>query len=67
MSALGKILEFQPGVIDGQQSKSLASTWVQSLPIVEDTVEAVRVHAQLMRFLEKSDTRQDQSHKRLRL
>ena len=59
MSALGKILEFQSELIDGQQSKTLADTWVQSLPILEDTIEAVKVHAQLLRFLEKQDPRHD--------
>ena len=55
VSSLGKILEFQPDIVE--QSKSLADTWVQSLPILEDSVEAVKVHAQLVRFIEKQDPR----------
>ena len=57
VAALGRVLEFQSDVVDGQQGKSLANTWVQALPILEDSVEAVKVHAQLIRFLEKSDAR----------
>lgn len=57
VASLGRILEFQPDVIDSQQGKVLGTTWVQSLPIVEDTIEAVKVHAQLVKFLEKSDPR----------
>jgi hypothetical protein len=59
VAALGKILEHQPNVLDAQQSKALADTWVQALPILEDAVEAVQVHAQLVRFIEKSDARLD--------
>ena len=55
VSALGKILEFQPDIVE--QSKSLADTWIQSLPILEDSVEAVKVHAQLVKFIEKQDPR----------
>ena len=57
VSSLGKVLEFQPEVVDSQQGKSLADTWIQALPLTEDTVEAVKVHSQLVRFIEKSDPR----------
>lgn len=58
VSALGKVLEFQASVTDAAQSKQLAETWLHSLPVVEDTVEAATVHKQLVKFIEASDPRQ---------
>lgn len=53
VSALGKVLEFQPGCVD----PGAASLYVQSLPIEDDEVEAKEVHKQLLRFLRASDPR----------
>jgi len=50
-------LEHQAGVLDAQQGVAIADTWVRALPILEDAVEAVQVHAQLVRFIEASDAR----------
>ncbi len=57
MAALGKVLEHQAGVLDAQQGVALAETYVRALPVVEDAVEAMQVHAQLVRFIEASDPR----------
>ncbi len=61
VSALGKVIEYQAGVLDAQQGVALADTWVRALPVVEDAVEALQVHAQLVRFIEASDARCAQS------
>jgi hypothetical protein len=53
VSALGKVLEFQPDCVD----PGAAALYVAALPIVEDEVEAKEVHAQLLRFLRASDAR----------
>lgn len=52
-SSLGKVLEFHPNVGDA----TLADTWLRTLPLTHDTVEARIVHDQLLRFVEKSDAR----------
>ena len=57
ISSLGKVLEFQPDVVDAAQSKQLADAWLHSLPIVEDTVEAAVAHRMLVKFIEASDPR----------
>lgn len=48
------MLQFQPGTPDGEQ---LGELWVTSLPLLADKAEAKAVHAQLVHFLEQSDTR----------
>lgn len=57
ISALGKVLEFQPNLVDTAQSKQLADTWLHALPLVEDTVEAAIAHRMLVKFIEASDPR----------
>ena len=54
ISSLGKVLQFQPASLDGEQYGSL---WVNSLPLTADKAEAKAVHAQLVHFLEQSDPR----------
>lgn len=54
VSSLGKVLQFQAGTQDGEQ---LGELWVTSLPLTADKAEAKAVHAQLVHFLEQSDTR----------
>ncbi|KAK9810031.1 hypothetical protein WJX72_003666 [[Myrmecia] bisecta] len=54
ISSLGKILEHHPSMVDGA---ALGATWVNSLPLTSDVVEAKAVHAQLVRFIEASDPR----------
>jgi hypothetical protein len=53
VSALGKVLEFQPGAIDAQAG----SLFLSHLPIKADTVEAKVVHKQLLGFIQRSDPR----------
>ena len=57
VASLGKVLEFQANVVDAVQGRALADTWLHALPLVEDTVEALSTHKQLVRFIEASDPR----------
>eukprot|EP00884_Botryococcus_braunii_P020479 jgi/Botrbrau1/7114/Bobra.0165s0131.1 len=52
-SSLGKVLEYHSNIAD----ENLASTWLRMLPLTHDTVEARIVHDQLLRLVEKGDTR----------
>ena len=54
VSSLGKVLQYQPGTQDGEQ---LGELWVTSLPLTSDKAEAKAVHAQLVYFLDQSDSR----------
>lgn len=54
-AALGRVLEYQASTIN---TAPLVSTWLNSLPLRHDIAEAQVTHAQLVRFLEKSDERQ---------
>ncbi|KAL4855412.1 Importin-5 [Chlorella vulgaris] len=53
VSALGKLLEFQPAAIDAQAG----GLFVSQLPLKGDTVEARVVHKQLVGFIQRSDPR----------
>ncbi|KAI7835878.1 hypothetical protein COHA_010225 [Chlorella ohadii] len=53
VSALGKILEHQPGAIDA----GAGSLFVAQLPLKADGVEARVVHKQLLGFIQRSDPR----------
>ena len=53
VSALGKVLEFQPDCVD----PGAGVLYIQNLPIEDDEVEAKVVHAQLLRLLRNSDPR----------
>jgi importin-5 len=52
-SSLGKVLEYHSNIAD----EGLASTWLSTLPLTHDTVEARIVHEQLLRLVEKGDAR----------
>jgi hypothetical protein len=52
-SSLGKVLEFHSNLADD----ALATTWLSALPLTHDTVEAHLVHEQLLRLVEKGDSR----------
>ncbi|CAD7695704.1 unnamed protein product [Ostreobium quekettii] len=54
VSTLGKVLQSHPDSMDGRM---IAELWLHSLPIVNDTVEAKSVHAQLVAMVESGDTR----------
>jgi hypothetical protein len=53
VSALGKVLEYQPGSVD----PSAGSLFVNNLPLEDDEIEAKEAHGQLLRMLQASDTR----------
>ena len=57
IASLGKVVEFQSSVVDASQSQVLANVWLNALPLTEDEVEAQNVHRQLIRFIEKQDSR----------
>lgn len=52
-SSLGKVLEFHSNLADD----ALATTWLSTMPLTHDTVEAHLVHEQLLRLVEKGDSR----------
>lgn len=57
VAALGKVLEFHGAVIEGSAAAQSWDLWINSLPLVEDKVEAKHVHAQLVRHIQASDAR----------
>jgi hypothetical protein len=57
VAALGKVLEFHGGVIEASAAAQSWDVWINSLPLVEDKVEARHVHAQLVRHIQASDAR----------
>ncbi|BDA40930.1 Importin-5 [Coccomyxa sp. Obi] len=57
VAALGKVLEFHGSMIEGSAAAQSWDVWINSLPLVEDKVEARHVHAQLVRHIQASDAR----------
>ncbi|CAD7699153.1 unnamed protein product, partial [Ostreobium quekettii] len=54
ISAIGKIIEHHSDVVDARLT---ASTWLQFLPLKSDVAEAITVHEQLIRMIEKRDVK----------
>lgn len=54
ISAIGKIIEYHSDVVD---TRLIADTWLRFLPLKSDQAEAVIVHDQLVRMLEKKDVK----------
>ena len=57
VATLGKVLEFHGSVLEGSAAAQSWDLWINSLPLVEDKVEARHVHAQLVRHIQASDAR----------
>lgn len=57
VAALGKVLEFHGSMIEGSAAAQSWDVWINSLPLLEDKVEARHVHAQLVRHIQASDAR----------
>ena len=54
ISAIGKIIEHHSDVVD---TRLMASAWLKFLPLKSDVTEAVSVHEQLIRMIEKRDAK----------
>ncbi|CAD7699198.1 unnamed protein product [Ostreobium quekettii] len=54
ISAIGKIIEHHSDVVDARMT---ADTWLKFLPLKSDIAEAVVVHDQLIRMIEKRDVK----------
>ncbi len=61
IAALGRVLENHGTALEESAAAQSWNVWVNSLPLVEDKIEARYVHAQLVRHVEASDQRCDSS------
>ena len=57
IAALGRVLENHGTALEESAAAQSWNVWVNSLPLVEDKIEARYVHAQLVRHVEASDQR----------